>query len=61
MALGAHTLFLGEVIAVHVDEAVLDERGRRVDYSKAKPFLLAFAEYRGLGGVIGTYGYSVKE
>lgn len=61
IALGAHTLFLGEIVAVHVDEAVLDEKGRRVDYDKAKPFMLAFAEYRGLGQVIGSYGYSVKQ
>lgn len=58
--LGAHDLFLGEIVAVHVDEAVLDEKGRRIDYDKAKPFVLTFAEYRGLGDAIGTYGCSVK-
>lgn len=59
--LGAHDLFLGEVVAVHIDEGVLDETGRRVDYGKAKPFVLTSAEYRGLGEPMGTYGYSVKQ
>jgi len=58
--LGAHDLFLGEIVAVHVDEAVLDETGRHIDYGKAKPFVLTFAEYRGLGEAIGTYGCSVQ-
>ncbi len=60
ISLGAHDLFLGEIVAVHVDEAVLDEKRRRVDYGKAKPFVLTFADYRGLSEPIGTYGYSVK-
>jgi flavin reductase (DIM6/NTAB) family NADH-FMN oxidoreductase RutF len=59
--LGAHTLFLGEIVAVQVDEAVLDEGGRRIDYAKAKPFVLTFAEYRGLGNAIAAYGYSAKK
>jgi len=58
--LGAHDLFLGEIVAVHVDEAVLDETGRHIDYGKAKPFVLTFAEYRRLGEAIGTYGCSVQ-
>jgi flavin reductase (DIM6/NTAB) family NADH-FMN oxidoreductase RutF len=61
IALGAHDLFLGEVVAVHVDETVLDEKGRRIDYGKAKPFVLTYAEYRGLGEAIGAYGYSAKQ
>jgi flavin reductase (DIM6/NTAB) family NADH-FMN oxidoreductase RutF len=61
ISLGAHDLFLGEVVAVHVDEEVLDESGRRVDYGKAKPFVLTFSEYRSLGETISTYGFSVKQ
>ena len=60
LELGAHDLFLGEVVAVHVEEEVLDQSGRRVDYDKAKPFVLTFAEYRGLGELLGNYGCSVK-
>jgi flavin reductase (DIM6/NTAB) family NADH-FMN oxidoreductase RutF len=60
LPLGAHDLFLGEIVAVHVEEAVLDEGGRRIDYGKARPFVLAFAEYWGLGEAKGAYGFSVN-
>jgi flavin reductase (DIM6/NTAB) family NADH-FMN oxidoreductase RutF/uncharacterized protein YbbK (DUF523 family) len=36
--LGSHDMFIGEVVAVHVDEALLDTKGR-VDYRKARPFV----------------------
>ena len=61
LELGAHDLFLGEVVAVHVDEDVLEESGRRIDYGRARPFVLTFAEYRGLGDALANYGFSVKK
>ena len=60
LELGAHDLFLGEVVAVHVDEEYVDDSGRRVDYGKVKPFVLTFAEYRGLSEPLAKYGFSVK-
>jgi flavin reductase (DIM6/NTAB) family NADH-FMN oxidoreductase RutF len=60
LELGTHDLFLGEIVAVHVEEGVLDEHGRRVDYDKAKPFVLTSSEYRGLTEPLGAYGCSVK-
>jgi flavin reductase (DIM6/NTAB) family NADH-FMN oxidoreductase RutF len=60
LELGAHDLFLGEVVAVHVDEDVLDQEGKRIDYEKAKPFVLTFAEYRGLSEALADYGCTVK-
>jgi flavin reductase (DIM6/NTAB) family NADH-FMN oxidoreductase RutF len=60
LELGAHHVFLGEVVAVHVNEEVLDEEGSRVDYDKAKPFVLTSAEYRGLSQALGKYGFSMK-
>ncbi|HUW96229.1 MAG TPA: flavin reductase family protein [Anaerolineae bacterium] len=60
LELGAHDLFLGEVVAVHVNEDVLDEQGKRIDYSKARPFVLTLAEYRGLSEPLAKYGCSVK-
>jgi flavin reductase (DIM6/NTAB) family NADH-FMN oxidoreductase RutF len=61
LELGAHDLFLGEVVAVHVDEECLDDSGRRVDYDRVKPFVLTFAEYRGLTESLADYGYTVKQ
>lgn len=57
--LGTHDLFVGEIVAVHMDEAVLDDRGR-LDRSKVNYFAFLGTEYWSLGEHLGTYGYSVK-
>ncbi len=59
ISLGSHDLFIGEVVAVHVDEGVLDERGR-IDYVKAEPFAYLGGQYRQVGELLGTFGYSKK-
>ena len=46
--IGDHDLFLGEALAQHVDESVLNERGRiRVD--RLDGFALVLGEFRALG------------
>ncbi len=55
--LGSHDLFLGEVLAVQIDEEVLNEK-RRIDYEKARPFAFTGDEYWGLGSLLGRYGFS---
>jgi flavin reductase (DIM6/NTAB) family NADH-FMN oxidoreductase RutF len=57
--LGTHDLFLGEVVQIHIDEQVLDEKGR-LDLTKADPFVYNVGEYWSLNKKIGTYGYSMK-
>ena len=47
--IGSHDLFLGQVIAVHVEQDVLNESGR-IDYSKAKPFVYNQGEYYAVNG-----------
>jgi flavin reductase (DIM6/NTAB) family NADH-FMN oxidoreductase RutF len=59
LSLGSHDLFIGEVVAVQIDEAVLDERGR-LDFVKAGPFAFLGGEYRQVGERLGTFGYSRK-
>ncbi|MBS1249129.1 MAG: Flavoredoxin [Chloroflexi bacterium] len=59
LSLGVHDLFIGEVLAVQVDESVLDDRGK-IDFEKAKPFAYLNGEYRQIGELLGTYGYSKK-
>ncbi len=59
LPLGSHDLFLGEVVAVQMDEAVLDEQGR-LDHDKTKPFAYLDGEYRRVGELLGTFGYSKK-
>lgn len=53
--LGTHDLFVGEIVAVHVDEAILDDRSH-VDYTKAQPFAYLGGQYRGIGELLGQYG-----
>jgi len=57
--LGSHDLFLGEVVAAHMDTEVQDEKGR-MDLGKARlfPFWAGGAEYWSLGERIGRYGFT---
>ena len=55
--LGAHHLFIGEVVAVQADVDALDERGR-LDPTRAEPVAYVNGEYRGLGDLLGTFGCS---
>jgi flavin reductase (DIM6/NTAB) family NADH-FMN oxidoreductase RutF len=57
--LGAHDMFIGEVVAFHADNSVLGKDGH-IDYRKAKPFVYNQGEYWNLGKVIGNYGFSGK-
>jgi len=58
--LGTHHLLVGEVVAVQIDEEILNERGR-IDYGKFKPILFTGDEYWGLGEFLGAYGFTVKK
>lgn len=56
--LGSHTLFIGQVVAVHVEEALLDQEGR-IDHLRAKPFAYAQGKYYSLDRFLGRHGFSV--
>jgi flavin reductase (DIM6/NTAB) family NADH-FMN oxidoreductase RutF len=58
--LGAHDLFLGEVVQIHINEQVLNEKGK-LDFTKVDPFVYNVGEYWSLDKKIGTYGYSIKK
>lgn len=57
---GSHCVFTAEVLAVHVDEAYMDERGK-FDLSAAKPLAYSHGEYYSLGKRLGKFGFSVKK
>ena len=58
--LGSHDLFLADVVAVDVDEDLLDEAGRlRLD--KAGLAAYVHGTYYVLGKQLGTFGYSVRK
>lgn len=58
--LGSHDMFVAEVVAVHADEAYMDEKGK-FDLSKAHPLVYSHGTYFGLGKELGTFGWSVKK
>ena len=60
LEIGAHHLFLGLVVAVHIDNEILDEKGR-IDYAKARPFVYLRGEYWNLGKLIGLRHFSTKK
>ncbi len=58
--LGSHDMFIGEVVATGVDEKYLDNNNR-LNLKKADLVAYCHGEYRGLGKLIGTFGYSSKK
>jgi len=58
--LGVHHLFIGEVLRVHVDQNILNEKGR-IDFTKIEPFVYNQGEYWSLNQRIGIHGFSTKK
>lgn len=59
LALGAHDLYLAEIVAVQYDEDVIDAHGR-VKTSALEPIAYVEGEYWSLGERIGSYGAAAK-
>ena len=58
--LGTHDMFLAKVVAVHVDDAYMDDKNKfHLDY--AKPIVYSHGTYFKTGEEVGTFGYSVKK
>lgn len=58
--LGSHHMFLADIVAVDVDDSLIDKDGKlRLD--KAGLAAFAHGEYFALGERLGTFGYSVKK
>ncbi|MCU0585439.1 MAG: flavin reductase family protein [Desulfobacterales bacterium] len=60
LELGSHTLFLAEVLAVQVDAALVDAKGR-LRLEKAGLLAFAHGEYFTLGRSLGRFGFSVRK
>ncbi|QGU95312.1 flavin reductase family protein [Clostridium bovifaecis] len=61
ISLGSHDLFLGEVLSVHVEESLIDEKGK-IHYDKANLICYSHGEYFGLSkDALGSFGYSVRK
>ena len=58
--LGSHDMFLAKVLCVHVDEKLLDQKGKlRLD--KAGLIAYSHGTYHALGKSLGTFGFSVRK
>ena len=55
--LGTHDMFLADIVAVDVDESLLDKNGK-LDLSRAGLAAFAHGEYFELGKKIGQFGFS---
>lgn len=58
--LGTHDMFLAEIVAVNVEESLLDENGK-LCLGRAKLIAYSHGDYLELGRKVGKFGYSVKK
>ncbi|PAB60642.1 flavin reductase family protein [Anaeromicrobium sediminis] len=58
--LGSHDMFIGEVVAVNVDDYYMDEKGK-FHLDKARPICYSHGQYYSLKESIGHFGYSIKK
>ena len=60
LKLGSHHMFLAEITAIQVDDAIVDENGR-LCLDRAGLIAYAHGEYFSLGEKLGTFGWSVRK
>lgn len=58
--LGSHDMFLAEIVAVDVEERLLDETSK-LHLEKAGLMAYSHGEYFAMGKKIGSFGYSVRK
>jgi flavin reductase (DIM6/NTAB) family NADH-FMN oxidoreductase RutF len=59
LSLGTHDLLIGEIVAVHADESVLDDKGR-IAADKVKPLAYTIGDYWSLGPRVAAHSFSLK-
>ena len=60
LKLGSHDMFIGEVVFVNADEQYFDDKDR-FDMDQCRLIAYSHGEYRALGKVLGTFGFSVRK
>lgn len=58
--LGSHDMFIAEVVAVHVDDKYMDEKGT-FHLEDANPITYSHGRYYQVGKELGKFGYSIKK
>lgn len=57
---GSHDMFIADIVAVNVDEALIDEKGK-LELEKAGLLAFAHGEYFKLGDKVGEFGFSARK
>lgn len=60
LELGSHDMFIGEIVATNVDEALLDKNGK-LELHKADLICYSHGEYYSLEKSLGYFGFSVTK
>jgi flavin reductase (DIM6/NTAB) family NADH-FMN oxidoreductase RutF len=60
VTLGSHDLFLGKVVAVHVEESLLNSEGE-IDLGRAEALAYGGHAYWNVGGFLERQGYTAKK
>lgn len=58
--LGTHDMFLAKIVAINVDEELINESGK-LELKKAKLVAYSHGDYLELGKKIGSFGFAVKK
>ena len=60
LKLGSHDMFIGEVLAVNIDEDLINSKGK-LELEKAKLAVFSHGEYWGLKNPLGFFGFSIAK
>ncbi len=60
LPLGSHTLFVGLVLAVHLEEGLMGEKGK-IEVERFRPYVLNHREYWSMGSLLGDFGETASE
>ena len=60
LPLGSHDMFLAEIVAVDVEEKLLDKDGK-LHLEQAGLVAYSHGEYFALGKKVGSFGFSVRK
>jgi len=58
--LGSHDMFIADIVAVNVDETLVDESGK-LHLERMKPIAYAHGDYYALGRHLGSFGFAVRK
>ncbi|MGI6695143.1 MAG: flavin reductase family protein [Christensenellales bacterium] len=58
LSLGSHTMFVGEIVGMGVEETLMEKTGK-IDFGKAQLMAYCHGKYVGLGQAEGFFGFSI--